>query len=395
MGKQEKQNNNYERPVWTNGVRYIALVWLIIIIIFLAYLVRGSLTLLVISALTAYLMSPIVRILNRKLHIRRNAAIIIAYIMLIILAIVAISFIIPQITQTVRNFFALDWPQILTAIDEYLETLEREVDSVGIVIGGYNLDLSAPLEILRERLGTFRSQSINIETLIPDTAAAARQVFSFSTGVFGQIFAGMIMTITAFMASMYLCRDGHKLGGYIVSMFEGKYQPEIRVLIHRIRLVWDRYFAGELKLMAYIGLITFVVYSLLGIRWALLLGVIAAFFEVVPNIGPILAALPAILSALIFGSRWISLNNIVIALLVIGAAVLIQQTENMFLVPHVMGNALKLHPVIIIIGILVLSSRIGLLGAVFAAPLIALSKEILYFILKKVKQQDPYPELYE
>ncbi len=381
--------------MWTNGVRYIALVGLIILVIFLAYLVRGSLTLLVISALTAYLISPVVRFLNRKLHIKRKFAVIIAYILFIVLIIIAISVIIPRVTQAVRNFFAMDWPQIITVVDDYLETLENEVDAVEINVGGFTLDLSAPLDSLRERIRLIRDESINIESFVPDLASAARQVFSISTGVFGQIFTGLIMTITSIMASMYFCRDGEKLGEYIVNLFENKYQPEIRELMHRIRLVWDSYFAGELKLMAYIGLITFIVYFLLGIRWALILGIIAGFCEVVPNIGPILAALPALLSALIFGSQWIPLDNVVIAVLAVAAAIAIQQTENIFLVPHIMGNALELHPVIIIIGILVLSSRIGVLGAVFAAPLIALSREVLYFILNKIKKQDPYPEIYQ
>ena len=86
---------------------------------------------------------------------------------------------------------------------------------------------------------------------------------------------------------------------------------------------------------------------------------------------------------------------IIVAILAVIAAVLIQQTENIFLVPHIMGNALELHPVVIIIGILALSSRMGLIGAVFAAPMIALFKEILYFIICKIKRQDPYPDLFE
>ena len=82
-------------------------------------------------------------------------------------------------------------------------------------------------------------------------------------------------------------------------------------------------------------------------------------------------------------------------ILAVAAAVIIQQTENIFLVPHIMGNALELHPVVVLIGIMVLSSRMGILGAVFAAPMIALCKEILYFIIYKIKRQDPYPELYQ
>ena len=394
MKNKESRNQTIEKPVWTNGVRYIALVGMIILIIFLGYLVRGSLTLLAIAAIVAYLMNPIARFFHTKLHISRNLSIVIAYILFIILIVIIVSSIIPQITQAVRNFFAIDWPQVLNAIDGYLELLENEVDAASITIGGFTIDFSKPLEALQERIQTFRMESINIESFIPDLTTAAGRVFSFSTGFFGQVFTGLILTITAVMASIYFCRDGHKLGGFVINIFEEKYQPEIRELMRRIRIVWDSYFAGELKLMLLIALITFGVYSLLGIRWALLLGVIAGFCEVVPNIGPILATFPAFLSALIFGSRWIPWNNIAISVLAVIAAILIQQTENIFLVPHIMGNALELHPVVIIIGIMVLSSRMGLLGAIFAAPMIALAKEVLYFIIYKIKRQDPYPELY-
>ena len=389
------KNSRGQRPVWTNEVRYISLVGLIILIVYIAYLIRGSLTLVVIAALVAYLLSPIVRFFNRKLRIKRNLAIILAYILLLIVIIIGISFIIPRVTQAVGDFLAVDWPQVLSAFDEYIELLKDEVDAVQITVGGFTLDLSEPLRKLQDTIRSTRVDAINVESLIPDITETLRRLFSFSTGIFGQIMTGMILTITAVMASIYFCRDGNRLGGYVVSLFEEKYQPEIRELLHRIRLVWDSYFAGELKLMLYIGLITFLAYAALGIRWALVLGIIAGFCEVVPNIGPILATVPAFVSALIFGSRWIPLNNVAIAVIAVIVAVIIQQTENIFLVPHIMGNALELHPVVVLIGIMALSSRMGLLGAVFAAPMIALCKEVLYFIIKKIKRDDPYPEIYD
>ena len=388
------KNSQQQRPVWTNEVRYISLVGLIILIIYIAYLVRGSLTLVVIAALVAYLLSPIVRFFNRRLRIKRNLAIILAYILLLIVIIIGISFIIPRVTQAVRDFLAVDWPQVLSAFDGYIELLEDEVDAVQITVGGFTLDLSEPLKKLQETIRSARANAISVESLIPDITETLRTLFSFSTGIFGQIMTALILTITAVMASIYFCRDGNKLGGYVVGLFEEKYQPEIRELLHRIRLVWDSYFAGELKLMLYIGLITFLAYTALGIRWALVLGIIAGFCEVVPNIGPILATVPAFVSALIFGSSWIPLNNVAVAVITVIAAVIIQQTENIFLVPHIMGNALELHPVVVLIGIMALSSRMGVLGAVFAAPMIALSKEVLYFIIKKIKRDDPYPEIY-
>ena len=387
-------NQSNEGPIWNNSVRNIALVCMIIVAIAVAYLIRGSLTLIVLAALTAYLVNPIVRLFHEKLHLNRNLSIAISYILLIIIVSLGVSIIIPQITQAIRNFFAIDWPQVLAAVDDYIEHLVEEIGTTPITIGGFNLDLSKPLESVQESIRSLRAESINIEYFFPDLTETVKQIFSFSTSIFGQIMTLLIMTVTAVMASIYFCRDGYKIRNSVVNLFEEKFQPEINELLRRLGSVWNSYFAGELKLMLFITLMTFVVYFAMGIRWALLLGVIAGFCEVVPNIGPTLAAVPAIISALIFGSRWIPFNNVIIAILVVLAAVVIQQTENIFLVPHIMGNALELHPVIIIIGILALSSRMGIIGAVFAAPMIALVKEILYFIIKKIKRQDPYPELY-
>ena len=383
-----------ERPVWTNSVRYIALVCVLIAIFLCGYLIRGSLTLIVLAALVAYLLSPVVRFFNQKLHLHRNLAIAIAYVLLLILISLAVSFFIPYVTQAIQNFIAIDWPQVLTAVENSIEQLMEDIDTASMSVGGFTLDLSKPLENIHDNIRSLREESIDIDRLIPDLTTTAKQIFSISTNVFGQIFTGLIMTVTTVMASLYFCRDGHKIWDIVVDLFEEKYQPEVKELLLRLRVVWSSYFAGELKLMLYIGVITFIVYTALGLRWALLLGLIAGFCEVVPNIGPTLATIPAIISALIFGSSWLPFNNVVVAILAVIASIVIQQTENIFLVPHIMGNALELHPVIIIIGIMALSSRLGILGAVFAAPMIALAKEILYFIIKKIKKQDPYPELY-
>ena len=383
-----------ERPVWTNSVRYIALVCLLLAIIVFAYLLRGSLTLIILAGLVAYLINPVVRFFHQKLHFHRNLAIAVAYILLLILVSLAVSFFIPWVTQAVRNFFAIDWPQVLAAIESSIEQLMEEIDTASLSVGGLSLDLSKPLENIHDNIRSLREESINIDMLFPDLTTTAKQIFSISTNVFGQIMTGLIVTVTTVMASLYFCRDGYKIWDVVVDLFEEKYQPEVNELLKRLRIVWSRYFIGELKLMLYICIITFVVYTALGLRWALLLGIIAGFCEVVPNIGPVLATIPAIISALIFGSSWLPFNNIVIAVLAVIASIVIQQTENIFLVPHIMGNALELHPVIIIIGIMALSSRLGILGAVFAAPMIALTKEVLYFIIKKIKKQDPYPEIY-
>ena len=173
----EKNNNRdgsvTERPVWTNSVRYIALVCLIIIFLTIGYLIRGSISLIVLAALVAYLLNPVVRFFNKKLHLRRNWSITIAYILLLILLSLAVSIIIPWVTQAVRNFFALDWPQVLAAVENYIVYLAGEIETDAISIGGFTIDLSKPLENLQNSIHSLRAESINLEYLIPDISGTA------------------------------------------------------------------------------------------------------------------------------------------------------------------------------------------------------------------------------
>ncbi|OQA28079.1 MAG: hypothetical protein BWY58_00607 [Chloroflexi bacterium ADurb.Bin344] len=81
-------------------------------------------------------------------------------------------------------------------------------------------------------------------------------------------------------------------------------------------------------------------------------------------------------------------------LVVIIAYILIQQIENIIVVPRVMSHALDIHPVLIIIGILILNKKIGLFGALLAAPILGLLKVTLHFVTCKIRNEDPYPELY-
>ena len=394
MESNNSGQNQEPHAVWSSPVRYIALVCLIVLAVYVGFLFRGSLMLVLVAAIIAYLLNPVVRFFNKKLHLKWRLSIAIAYILLILLIIGAISFVIPWLTDKVINFFTIDWPQVLAAVDEYLTYLVEEIDAPELNIGGFIIDLSEPLLNLQNSIHSAEQNSIGIHKLIPDMQTTLRRAFSISTNVVGRIFGYFIAFATMVMASIYMCRDGNQIAEFVLNIFEEKYQPEIKELMHRMRLIWDRYFVNELKLMVYIGLITTLIYWGMGLHWPILLGVIAGFLEVVPNIGPILATIPAVISALIFGSSWIPLNNILIGILVVVASIVIQQTENLFLVPHIMGNALELHPLVIIIGIMVLSSSTGAVGAIIAAPLIGLSKEILYYIIKKVKKQDPYPELY-
>jgi predicted PurR-regulated permease PerM len=114
-------------------------------------------------------------------------------------------------------------------------------------------------------------------------------------------------------------------------------------------------------------------------------------FELIPNLGPILAAIPAVIVALIQGSTVLPVSNWVFALIIIGFYILMQQFENSFVVPRVLGGAVDLHPLIVMVGVLVGANVAGIIGALLAAPIIATGREIIRYLYRKILGVSPFP----
>jgi predicted PurR-regulated permease PerM len=126
---------------------------------------------------------------------------------------------------------------------------------------------------------------------------------------------------------------------------------------------------GQLTLMATIGVATGTAYALLGVPSALLLGLIAGIMEVIPIVGPLLGAVPAIIVA--------STVSLELALVVAGVYVLVQLVEGNVLVPLVMRNTIGLSPFLVIVSLLVGAAAGGVVGALFAVPVAAAGLVIL------------------
>ncbi len=385
-----KENNHQ----WSSPIRYMALVGLIIFIGAVVYFSQDTLNLIIAVAIIAYILSPVVNFFVRKLHMGRGFAVILSYLILIILIIVLLVLIVPVITGQIQEFLNTDWPTVINSIDSWLEGMIRQLEVQEVRIGNVKVDLSVPLIELRGKLNSIDIEDLNISSIIPDISSAWQSIISVSANLISRILGGLLTIVTSIMISIHLCRDGWKLKDWIVKQFPENYRIETDEFLKRLGNIWNSYFVGELKLMLIIGMVTFGVCTALGLHWALPLGIIAGFLEVIPNIGPIISCIPAIFSAAIFGSYWLPLDNFLMVLVVIIAYILIQQIENIIVVPRVMSHALDIHPVLIIIGILILNKRIGLFGALLAAPILGLLKVTLHFVTCKIRNEDPYPELY-
>jgi predicted PurR-regulated permease PerM len=182
--------------------------------------------------------------------------------------------------------------------------------------------------------------------------------------VTGKIFTGIFSFLTVLVISFYLMLERHMLKNQFVILFPKKYQQKVKDAIAQIESRLGLWLRGQLILSFTIGFATWAGLTLLGLPFALPLGLLAGMLEIVPTIGPIIASVPAIIVALTISPQ--------IAFVVAAFYIVIQMVENNVLVPKIMEKAVGLNPIVIIIGVLIGSKFLGILGALLAVPFIAM-----------------------
>lgn len=182
------------------------------------------------------------------------------------------------------------------------------------------------------------------------------------------IFSNVLTVLTTLVITFYLILERRNLNKYISILLGKKAPTRGEKVISEIERRLGGWVRGELVLMFAVGLMTYAGLALLGVDIALPLALIAGLLEIIPNIGPIVSAIPAVLVALTI--------HPITALATVSLYFLVQILENNFLVPKVMQKAVGVNPLIIILGLLMGWEVAGVAGAVLAIPLIIVIQTI-------------------
>jgi len=200
---------------------------------------------------------------------------------------------------------------------------------------------------------------------------AASSVFATTVGIFGGLFsAGVILVI-----SFYLTVQEKGVKKFLMSLTPTEHQVYLSSLIERIQRKMGGWLRGQLLLMLIVGILTYIALRLIGLKYALVLALIAGILEIVPYIGPIISAIPAVILGFV--------QSPFLALLVIIVYILIQQIESQIIAPQVMRRAVGLNPIITIIAILIGAKLAGILGIILAVPITAALAEFLKDIYQR------------
>ena len=214
---------------------------------------------------------------------------------------------------------------------------------------------------------------LNLDSLFQYLPNIANQFFDIVSG----IFSNAVFFITTLFFGFYFLLEENVIRKIISRFFSEEKAMTASIVFDKAEKRLNAWFWGEITLMTVVGLLTFVGLNLIGIRYALALAVLAGLLEAIPNLGPTISSIPAILlgfaSSPIMGFAALALYFIV------------QQLENNLIVPVVMKRAVGLNPIITLMALLIGGKMGGVMGVLLAIPITVFLETILIEIVNAPK----------
>ena len=171
---------------------------------------------------------------------------------------------------------------------------------------------------------------------------------------------------------------------WMIGLAPPAYHQDMVELYKRLRDVWMAYLRGQIVLMLVVGIVFTIAWLILGIPGALVLGVIAGLFTLIPDVGPFLAAMLAMGVALLEGSSWIPLSNFWVAGITGLTYLVLINLKNFFVRPIIMGRSLHMNEALIFIAIMIATILEGIMGALLVVPVLASVIVIMEYLRRRI-----------
>jgi predicted PurR-regulated permease PerM len=355
------------RPRWTRTTKIIIVVLALVLTAYLLYRFSIIIPPLAIAVLLAYIITPLADFVSTRLRLSRKPAVAGIYLVLVALLITAPLLFIPEL---LRQLGALS-----TELENFIASTRR-LSQIVIIFGGVEVDLGVLIDSF--------------------TASAREGLQSFAAPTFNfllNVVEFLVFGIVVIVVSFYLTKDGDKALAAFDRLVPPAYLDDARRLRGEINAVWAAYLRGQIILALVVALILTLAGFALGLRFALALGILGGLLEFIPSVGHGLWLVIALTVAFVEGSLWFPLQHWAFALIVLGTHVVFQQVDLNFLIPRIIGGHMRLHPLVVILGIVIGAAFAGVLGIALAAPTIATLRVFGRYIYAGLFDLDPFEHL--
>lgn len=390
-------------PQWDKSTRLLVTIVLLIVGVYGLTLLAPVFQMLTIAFMIAFLMYPAARFITRRTPIPWAITVGMLYLFVIVIASIIVLIFTPALVRGV-NSLLVSGEQAYIRLQEGMKAYQTQdgiVDVFGnrldfnpIIVPLKNFVLGTPdTEAQTEALNIVLVENVNLQQVLESFFNVAGTVTGTVTSALGTI-AGFLSTLLiAILISILILIDFPNNRAALEKWIPPDYHREVRLLTKRVVVVWNGFFRGQVLIGIFIGLLTWIQLTLMGISNAEILAVITGLISLIPTIGGVIALVPLGLVPLLQGSSvFVHLSNGAVTFLVLSINIVINQFIWSIIAPKILGDALELPLAVIVVGVFIGAAIGGVLGAFLVAPVMGTARVFLVYTLNKLAERDPFPE---
>ena len=335
-------------------LRFVVIIFFLVIIGWLMYKLADLLTVVIVSFLIAYILDPVASFMEAKGLSRSNAT---AIIFLVFFLIIALNI----------------W-LVLPGIFSQLFVLQKQLSS-----GGTDNMILSLQDFIKNSVGAIDVESIDLKGKMEAFMAAASAEVMVILSNIGSIISAV--AIIPFVVYFFL-RDGRNMKKVFISYIPNRYFEITLNIMHKIDGQLGGYLRGQFTEATVVGLLGTIALLILNVKYSIIIGIFAGLANMIPYVGPVAGAVPAIIVTLVNGGSMTTIIYIVIAFAIV------QFIDNMIVQPIVLSKSVDLHPLIIVFAVLIGGKFFGLLGLLLAVPvagMIKVTSSEIYYGIKKFR----------
>ncbi len=353
------------KTIWSTSFRYWLLTVLAVIFALLIWAARELISPLIIGALLAFILSPTINFLQKRTRLSHSLLVSIVVIGGLIATIALIAILTPTLFTQAQVVGA----DVLKIFEDFQVFISEP-----IIFLGLQIDL---LNVLPDYSSLF-SEGL---TAIPENAVNLLEATS----------RNFIWFLVIIATAYYLLRDWLRLRDWVYSLVPSDEQASALKMYSEIKDIWQGYFRGNLLLMFIVGVVFSIAWSIIGLPGAVILGVLTGLLSIIPDLGPAIAALFAVLIAFVEGSTSLPISNFIFGILVLGLYLILINIKALWLRPLIFARSVHLHDGIVFIAIMSAVILQGILGAIIIVPIMASIGVLARYIYRRM-QSLPYED---
>lgn len=320
---------------------------LFFIYIYKNFLMVRTITLsILVAAMLAYFLNPMVKSVRKRLKISDNLAILTVFLIVILIFLILGFTVFPKTISDIKNLiikFPEYYKQTLESINDFFNQYE--------LFKGINLDNELIIDNISK---IYKKQTANAGNLLVNSA---KNVMSF-------VFSLVLTPIFAF----YFLKDKDKIKEKFKAMIPEARKERLIRLFSNIHNDMTKYIIGKIKMAIFVGFATFIMLLALGVEFSFVIGIITCVADIVPYVGPLMGLIPAFVFAFI--------DSPIKALWIFVLYILIQWVENNIVGPKILSKETGFHPIVVLFLLILGAALFGFLGMILSVPIALVIKTV-------------------